>query len=253
MTTPRAPIHPMQAFPEALRRTFNAVFYRCLGGDRRPVFFDVRETFPELLAIDANYEAIRRELVALLPRRAEIPRYHEVDAAQQEISGRDPQSWRVFFVKLHNAGDELPNGELVRKTREVLEGVPDVLQAFFSILEPHKSVPAHNGPYLGYLRYHTAFVVPADNPPTLRVKDRLHTWKEGQSVLFDDSWNHEVYNQSDGERVVLIVDVLRPMPWPLALLNRFARRVFFSKRALRPALEQIKPLQEGGAAAPVIA
>jgi len=53
--------------------------------------------------------------------------------------------------------------------------------------------------------------------------------------------------------VVLIVDVLRPLPWPLALLNRCARRVFFSKRALRPALEKIKPLEEGGAAAPVIA
>jgi hypothetical protein len=43
------------------------------------------------------------------------------------------------------------------------------------------------------------------------------------------------------------------MAWPLALLNRCARRVFFSKRALRPALAQIKPLHEGGAAAPVIA
>jgi aspartyl/asparaginyl beta-hydroxylase (cupin superfamily) len=243
----------MHAFAELVRRWNNGLFYRFLGGDRRPVFFDAEATFPALRAIDENYEAIRAELLALLPRRTEIPLYHEVDQAQQGISGQDKRSWRVFFVKLHNAGDELPNVELVRKTRAVIDGIPDVLQAFFSILEPRKSVPAHNGPYLGYLRYHTAFVVPRENPPTLRVKDRLHTWREGQSLLFDDSWNHEVYNQSEGERVVLIVDVLRPMPWPLALLNRLARRVFFSKRLLRPALAKIKPIHEGGAAAPVIA
>jgi len=240
----------MQALAETVRRTFNTVFYRALGGDRRPVFFDVRETFPELLAIDENYDAIREELLAVLPRRDQIPRYHEVDAAQQGISGQDPRSWRVFFVSLHNAGDALPNRELCPRTRAVVEGIPDVLQAFFSILEPRKSVPAHNGPYLGYLRYHTAFVVPRQDPPTLRVKDRYHTWKERESVLFDDSWNHEVFNQSDGERVVLIVDVLRPMPWPLALLNRIARRVFFSKRALRPALEKIRPLDAAEGARP---
>ena len=234
----------MQAFAETVRRTCNNVFYRFLGGDTRPVFFDVEQTYPELLAIDRNYDAIRRELMEVLPRRDQIPRYHEVDAAQQGISGQDERSWRVFFVELHNAGEALPNRELMRETRAVIEQIPNVLQAFFSILEPGKSVPAHNGPYLGYLRYHTAFVVPAVEPPTLRVKDEFHTWQERTSVLFDDSWNHEVYNRSDGERVVLIVDVLRPMPWPLSLLNRFARRVFFSKRALQPALEKLRPLGE---------
>ena len=245
----RARPPPMERFPELVRRTLNTVFYRFLGGDRRPVFFDVEHTYPSLQTIDANYDAIRAELLALLPHRASIPRYHEIDEAQEGISGGDARSWRVLFVSMHNAEGQLPNRELLPRTREVVAGIPDVMQAFFSILEPGKSVPAHNGPYLGYLRYHTAFVVPEKDPPSIRVKDEVYTWRERESVLFDDSWNHEVTNHSQSERVVLIVDVLRPMPWPLALLNRFARRVFFSRRALEPALAKLKPIDAAPAAA----
>jgi aspartyl/asparaginyl beta-hydroxylase (cupin superfamily) len=96
-----------------------------------------------------------------------------------------------------------------------------VVQAFFSILEPGKVVPAHNGPFFGFLRYHLGMVVPTDKPPSIRVRDQVYTWKERESVMFDDSWNHEVMNESEQYRVVLCVDVLRPMPWPLSALNRF--------------------------------
>lgn len=53
----------------------------------------------------------------------------------------------------------------------------------------------------------------------MRVKSEYHVWKEGQSIVFDDSLEHEVYNDSDEIRVVLIVDFFRPMPWPLHAAN----------------------------------
>jgi aspartyl/asparaginyl beta-hydroxylase (cupin superfamily) len=65
--------------------------------------------------------------------------------------------------------------------------------------------------------------VPAEKPPQLRVRGEPYTWREGESVLFDDSHDHEVINSSDGPRVVLIVDIPRPMPLPQALANRFGR------------------------------
>ncbi len=88
-----------------------------------------------------------------------------------------------------------------------------------------KAIPAHEGPYRGYLRYHLGLVVPEANPPSIRIKDEHYTWKEGESILFDDSWNHEVYNESVGDRVVLIVDIRRPMPLPFAFFNRFVESV----------------------------
>lgn len=237
----------LEKLSDLLRRGLNTVFYRYLGGDRRPVFLETEESYPELLRIDAAYDEIRGELMAILPSRAQIPRYHDLDEAQRGISAADEREWRVLFVRMHNVREkELPNSEFCRRTGAVVDRIPNVLQAFFSILEPGKSVPSHNGPYLGYLRYHTAFVVPADAPPTLRVKDRYHTWQERGSLLFDDSWNHEVQNDSDGVRVVLIVDVLRPMPWPLHLLNLLARRVFFSSAMTGPALKKMKPIRPLG-------
>ena len=81
-------------------------------------------------------------------------------------------------------------------------------------------MPAHCGPYRGYLRYHLGLKVPQKNQPSIRIKDQHYTWIEGESVLFDDSWDHEVKNDSDESRVVLIVDVLRPMPFAFSIVNR---------------------------------
>ena len=67
--------------------------------------------------------------------------------------------------------------------------------------------------------------MPEKDPPSIRLKDQVYTWKEGESVLFDDSWEHEVYNQCDGDRVVLIVDIRRPMPQPFDAVNRLAQSI----------------------------
>ena len=97
--------------------------------------------------------------------------------------------------------------------------MPGVLQAFFSVLEPGKSIPLHDGPYIGYLRYHLGVHVPKEDPPMIRVADHPYVWKDGESVLLDDSWPHEVINHSREPRVVLIVDLPRPLPLVPRLVN----------------------------------
>ena len=209
-----------------VQRRINSIFARPAGGRNRPPFFDIDETYPSLRILDRQQDAIRAELEDLLRERERIPRYHEVSKVETYISGtiNPEKSWRVFMLAF--AHDEVPaNAARCPATMAALRQVPDLLAAFFSILDPGKSIPAHDGPYTGYLRYHLALKVPERNPPTLRVKDQLHTWVNGESILFDDSWEHEVINHSDEVRVVLIVDVLRPMPWAYRQLNRFLTRV----------------------------
>ncbi len=128
-----------------------------------------------------------------------------------------------------------------------------MLQAFFSILEPGKSIPAHDGPYLGYLRYHLALRVPAQHPPKIRIKDTWYTWKSGESVMFDDSWNHEVVNPSTEFRVVLIVDVMRPMGWLAHATNHLLTRVIGPRtEEARQAVANMEALRRrvGGREAP---
>jgi aspartyl/asparaginyl beta-hydroxylase (cupin superfamily) len=221
---------------DRLNELGDALFYRWSGGENRPVFFDVERTIPELRRVDEAYDAIREELLAILPERPRIPRYHRLDGEQTAISKDDVGAWRTFFVSLHWAGDELATRARCPNAALAVEGIPDFLQAFFSILEPGTPVPPHNGPALTYLRYHTAFIVPRERPPTIRVREERYTWKEGESVLFDDSWNHEVFNESEEMRVVLVVDVLRPMPWPLSTFNRFLRWMRIPRWGKRAAL-----------------
>src|SRR5437867_3927702 len=92
---------------------------------------------------------------------------------------------------------------------QLLERVPGMTTAFFSILSPHKHIPDHRGPYKGVLRYHLALMIPEPRQACrIRVDGEYATWEEGKSLLFDDSYDHEAWNDTDGIRVVLFMDVL---------------------------------------------
>jgi len=201
-----------------LVRHYFRLLYRCAGGDKRPVFYDVDSIAPALRELEKNQSAIKNEVVQLLDSKKDLPTYHELDPEQREISAGGSRKWKVFLLYAMGAKPK-SNRALCPQTSALLDKIPNLFEAFFSILEAGKSVPAHCGHYYGMLRYHLALVVPTDNPPSIRIKDQLYTWKEGGSVFFDDTWEHEVYNQSKGDRVVLLVDVLRPLPFPVHMLN----------------------------------
>ena len=196
----------------------NEKFYRAAGGESRQVFYDIDKTYPSLRVLDENYAVIRQELEGVLGKP--IPRYHEIARTEKYISGTvDPdKAWKVFMLR-SMLGKPEANQARCPQTTALLKKIPGIYQAFFSILDPGKSIPAHAGDYLGYLRYHLGLRVPENNPPSMRVRDQYHTWEEGKSILFDDSWEHEVYNKSDGLRAVLIVDFFRPLPFSLHAVN----------------------------------
>jgi aspartyl/asparaginyl beta-hydroxylase (cupin superfamily) len=218
-----------------LHKRLNLWFRDTAGGDERPVVFDIDKTVPELRKIEGEFPEIRREFLAASEQVAVMPTFHELDPVQRYISATTPFDWRMFY--LYAMGDVAEeNAALCPRTIAVLKKIPNLFQASFSILDPGKSIPEHEGPYYGYLRYHLGIEVPTDNPPTIRIRDHVHTWKDGESVLFDDSWNHEVINNSSERRVVLIVDVLRPMPRMQHLANRFfafVMRFFYGRMVLR--------------------
>jgi hypothetical protein len=89
-----------------------------------------------------------------------------------------------------------------------------------SILSPRKHILDHRGPYKGVLRYHLGLIVPEDAESCrIRVGEDYRHWEEGKSMIFDDTFNHEVWNDTDETRVVLFVDVMRPLPSPDAAIN----------------------------------
>jgi aspartate beta-hydroxylase/beta-hydroxylase len=189
----------------------NAFFGLYVDRKRRPTFFEVARICPELDLVTQAHPAIKAEFDRLLKDSPALPQYHELDAGEAKIAGTTPKRWNVFMLEIMG---HRPAANRARcpETCRAIARVPNMIEAFFSILEPGKSVPEHEGPYLGYLRYHLGLRVPAKNPPKLVVNGQDYVWKEGEGVLFDDSWPHSVVNHSDEIRAVLIVDVRRPLP-----------------------------------------
>ena len=196
----------------------NHFLLRYVGHDSRPVFFDIDEVCPELHELERAFPQIQAEFDGLRREHVPMPRYHEVNRPSTEISASTPGNWNVFMLELLGHRSER-NRSLCPQTCAALRKVPGVLQAFFSVLDPGKSVPLHGGPYIGYLRYHLGVRVPGDDPPMIRVAGQPYVWKEGEGVLFDDSWPHEVINHSHEPRAVLIVDLARPLPLLPRLVN----------------------------------
>ena len=86
------------------------------------------------------------------------------------------------------------------------------IMQFFSILAPGKHIPPHKGPYKGIIRYQLALKVPKSGECKLLVDNTPYFWKEGEGVLFDDTYTHEVVNNSTEHRIALLLDVKRKVP-----------------------------------------
>src|SRR5262249_21578453 len=107
------------------------------------------------------------------------------------------------------------------RTAALMVQIPGMKTAMFSILSPRKHILDHRGPYKGVLRYHLGLIVPREAQACrIRVGDDVRIWQEGKSLIFDDTFNHEVWNDTDETRVVLFVDVLRPRPQPESPINK---------------------------------
>jgi ornithine lipid ester-linked acyl 2-hydroxylase len=188
---------------------------RSLVGDA--TFFPP-ERFAWIEQIERNWEVIRDEAERLLEDRDELANFQDISKDQIEIT--DDDRWKTFF--LYGYGFEAKLGvEMCPRTAQLMREIPGMTTAMFSILSPRKHILDHRGPYKGVLRYHLGLIVPRDAEACrIRVGEDFRHWEEGKSMIFDDTFNHEVWNDTDETRVVLFVDVLRPLPEPYATINR---------------------------------
>ncbi len=188
---------------------------RSLVGDA--TFFEL-DRFPWVKHIEDNWQVIREEVDALLEVQSELPNFQDISKDQLEIT--DDDRWKTFF--LYGYGFQADLGvQMCPRTAALMREIPGMTTAMISILAPRKHILDHRGPYKGVLRYHLGLIVPEDAERCrIRVGEDIRNWEEGSSLIFDDTFNHEVWNDTDETRVVLFVDVLRPLPEPDSLINR---------------------------------
>jgi ornithine lipid ester-linked acyl 2-hydroxylase len=176
--------------------------------------------FPFLKDFTDNWQSIEKEVREILKHRDAIPLFHEISYDQRTISKGN--NWRTFI--LYGFGNALPkNCKQAPVTASLLAKVPNIQSAWFSILSPGYHIPPHIGVSKGILRTHLGLIIPKDAEKCyLRVHDQIKVWRPGEIFVFDDTYEHEVYNNTPEERVVLIFDFDRPMRF----WGRFVNKTF---------------------------
>jgi beta-hydroxylase len=176
------------------------------------------DTFGWISDLEDHWTTIRTELDEVLSYRDDLPNFQDISVDQASIT--DDDGWKTFFFFGYGFRSEA-NCARCPKTTELLDDIPGLTTAFFSILSPHKRIGEHRGPWRGVLRYHLALKVPEPKSAAgISVGGETAQWEEGRSLLFDDGYEHHAWNDTEGVRVVLFVDVIRPLKAPADQINR---------------------------------
>lgn len=181
-----------------------------------PVEFFPREQFPWLDAIEAGTDTIRDEFLQVLQAEQGFTPYltypDDVPHNQFAELNNSPR-WSAF----HLVKDGRPvagNIEQCPRTMELLRGAPQPDQpgrtptVMFSLLKPRTRIPAHVGVSNARLLTHVPLIIPPDCG--FRVGNTTRQWVPGQAWVFDDTIEHEAWNNSDKLRVIMIFDIWHP-------------------------------------------
>lgn len=192
--------------------------------------------------LEAACDTIRRELLDL--------RRHQVFGAEPEADLVTAGTWAQFDLYVNGTKLEA-NCALCPQTTQVLESLEEAKGSdlmIFSANVPGTHVKPHCGPHNARLRCHLGLIVPAGC--SLRVGAEIRSWEEGRCTIFDDSFEHEVWNRSEGTRVVLLVDVWHPELTPLERLAVRELSGMFKSLVLRgedragQKMDRLKYMQE---------
>ena len=196
---------------------------------------DYHAKFPKLKLLEERWQDVHDECLELLTLDEKLTDISKLGGAYTQ-DGIHVIQWKTFMLKSGKFLDR--NCERAPKTTALLRQIPGLYTAFFSILAPNQYISPHWGYYKGFLRYHLGVIIPNNNAnqecflrvnsdPELNARrshegvegGETYYWKNGEGIVFDDNYLHDAANRSEEIRVVLWLDLRRPMPFYLQALN----------------------------------
>ena len=188
-----------------LTAPYNIFVYLFSGIPNTP--FPGKEHFPELSVLEQNWETIRDEGLALL-RSESIRGSDKYDDASFNSFFRT--GWGRFYLKWYD--EILPSAlEHCPRTVELIRQIPSLNAAIYASLPPGAVLPTHRDPYAGSLRYHLGLITPNSQDCHILVDGIDYYWKNGEGIIFDETYIHTAENKTDEQRVILFCDIRRPM------------------------------------------
>ncbi|MDP9044396.1 MAG: aspartyl/asparaginyl beta-hydroxylase domain-containing protein [Pseudomonadota bacterium] len=202
----------------ALLAPLNVGMYLFSGVSTRP--YVPTSAFAGLDQLETHWEEIRAEALALAERIKA--------ATQHDDAGFNSffkEGWKRFYLKWYD--DPPPSARHCPRTVELLRQTPCIKAALFAYLPAGAKLNPHRDPYAGSLRYHLGLRTPNDDRCRIWVDGQTYSWRDGQSVVFDETYIHWVRNDTDQDRLILLCDVERPMKyrWAQWINHAFSRYV----------------------------
>jgi beta-hydroxylase len=184
--------------------------------------------FEELSALERNWEIIRAEAENLLTLQKIKASERNDDAGFNSFF---KNGWKRFYLVWYDASHPSA-ARLCPRTCALLRAIPSVKAAMFAELPPGARLNPHRDPFAGSLRYHLGLATPNDDRCFIEVDGQRHSWRDGQGVIFDETYLHWAHNGSERGRIILFCDVERPMRYRWAqAVNRWLGRTMMSAAA----------------------
>jgi beta-hydroxylase len=169
-------------------------------------FPNIELNFPNHNILKKHWEQIRDESINVY-NLGDVKIFRNDIFFDLEIIGAD-NKWKRFIIKWY--GDINTEAfKICPITTKLIQQIPEIKLAAFAVLEPGGHIPYHLGIFKGCLRYHLGLDCPEDSFIWLNCVK--YNWKNGEDILFDDTYLHYVKNNSDKKRIILFCDVERTM------------------------------------------
>jgi beta-hydroxylase len=183
----------------------NMPMYALSGVENKPYINP--SNFPQLSLLKDNWQAIRDEALQL--EREELIKgsnqYNDVG-----FNSFFRRGWKRFYLKWYD--DFHPSAKKhCPKTIELIQSIPSVKAAMFAVLPAGSELLQHRDPYAGSLRYHLGLITPNSEDCHIVVDGESYAWKDGDDVLFDETYIHHAENKTDVDRIILFCDIERPV------------------------------------------
>jgi beta-hydroxylase len=174
--------------------------------------------FRELHVLENHWQTIRTEALTLLALQKIRAAEKNDDAGFNSFF---KTGWKRFYLKWYDASHPSA-ARFCPHTVALLRDIPSVKAAMFAELPPGAKLNMHRDPFAGSLRYHLGLVTPNSDRCFIEVDGQRYSWRDGESVVFDETYIHWAHNGSDSNRIILFCDIERPMRYRWAqALNRW--------------------------------
>lgn len=180
--------------------------------------------FPELKNVTVNWEVIRDEALGLRDNNEFENTKDKTKSGYYDVGFRTfyKYGWCKFYLKwygyTHNSAKRS-----CPETVKLIERIAQIKGAMFTLLPPGGKLTPHSDPFACSLRYHLGLETPNNDECWINVDNQKVSWRDGEAILFDETYVHYVANNTDKHRLILMLDVERPMGIIGKVVNFFYR------------------------------